>query len=124
MSRSTLTPVSYLVLGWIDRGPATPYELKRMSAHSVGYFWEFPHSQLYAEPTRLTKLGLLEEKQELTGRRRRVYSITDEGKAEAEAGKRSRIGCTSQPPRRRRYAISACSSCSFTTRSGARAWSP
>ena len=84
MSRSTLTPVSYLVLGWIDRRPATPYELKRMSAHSVGYFWEFPHSQLYAEPARLTKLGLLEEKQELTGRRRRDYSITETGRQALE----------------------------------------
>jgi len=80
MSRSTLTPVSYLVLGWIAHGPATPYDLKRMSAQSVGYFWEFPHSQLYAEPARLTELGLLEEEQELTGRRRRVYSITEEGR--------------------------------------------
>ena len=84
MSRSTLTPVSYLVLGWIAHGPATPYDLKRMSAQSVGYFWEFPHSQLYAEPARLTELGLLEEEQELTGRRRRVYSITEEGRLALE----------------------------------------
>ena len=55
-----------------------------MSAQSVGYFWEFPHSQLYAEPARLTKLGLLEEKQELTGRRRRVYSITQAGRQALE----------------------------------------
>ena len=79
MSRPTLTPVSYLVLGWTAFAPATSYDLKRMSSQSVGYFWEFPHSQLYAEPTRLTKLGLLEEKRELTGRRRRVYSITEAG---------------------------------------------
>ena len=84
MSRSTLTPVSYLVLGWLAYGPATPYDLKRMSARSVGYFWEFPHSQLYAEPTRLTKLGLLEEERELTGRRRRVYSITEPGREALE----------------------------------------
>jgi len=80
MSRPILTPVSYLVLGWISRRPATPYELKRMSAQSVGYFWEFPHSQLYAEPARLAKLGLLEAEQEQTGRRRRVYSITEAGR--------------------------------------------
>lgn len=84
MSRPTLTPVSYLVLGWLAYGPATPYDLKRRSAQSVGYFWEFPHSQLYAEPTRLTKLGLLEEKRELTGRRRRVYSITEAGRQALE----------------------------------------
>lgn len=80
MSRSSLTPVSYLVLGWLRDGPATPYELKRRVAHSVGYFWSFPHSQLYAEPTRLTELGLLEEEQEQTGRHRRIYSITEAGR--------------------------------------------
>ncbi|HEY5161013.1 MAG TPA: PadR family transcriptional regulator [Gaiellaceae bacterium] len=84
MSRSNLTPVSYLVLGWLAYGPATSYDLKRRSANSVGYFWEFPHSQLYAEPARLTKLGLLEEKRELTGRRRHVYSITDTGRQALE----------------------------------------
>jgi len=84
MSRTTLTPVSYLVLGWISFGPATPYDLKRLSARSVGYFWEFPHSQLYAEPARLTELGLLEEEHEQQGRRRRVYSITEAGRQALE----------------------------------------
>jgi DNA-binding PadR family transcriptional regulator len=79
MSRSTLTPISYLVLGWLANGPATPYDLKRRVASSVGYFWSFPHSQLYAEPARLVELGLLEEEQEQTGRHRRVYSITETG---------------------------------------------
>ncbi|MGC9974351.1 MAG: helix-turn-helix transcriptional regulator [Gaiellaceae bacterium] len=80
MSRSTLTPVSYLVLGWVAHSPATPYELKRRVAQSVGHFWEFPHSQLYAEPVRLVELGLLEEEHEEQGRRRRVYSITEAGR--------------------------------------------
>jgi len=80
MSRSSLTPVSYLVLAWLAHGPATPYDLKRRVAHSVGYFWTFPHSQLYAEPARLAELGFLEEEHEQTGRRRRVYSITETGR--------------------------------------------
>lgn len=84
MSRSTLTPVSYLVLGWTAHSPATPYDLKRRVAQSVGYFWEFPHSQLYAEPARLAELGLLEEEQEQQGRRRRVYSITEAGRRALE----------------------------------------
>lgn len=95
MSRSSLTPVSYLVLGWIAQGPATPYDLKRRVAQSVGYFWNFPHSQLYAEPARLVKLGLLEEEQEMTGRRRHVYSITDVGRQALESWLREP---TSEPP--------------------------
>jgi len=75
-----LTPVSYLVLGLIGRaGSATPYELKRWAGESIGNFWAFPHSQLYSEPARLAEAGLLEEKRESAGRRRRTYSLTDDG---------------------------------------------
>lgn len=76
-----LGPSSYLVLGFIaELGPSTPYDLKRAVARSVAYFWDFPHSQLYVEPERLAKLGLLVEEQEEHGRRRRVFSITDAGR--------------------------------------------
>jgi DNA-binding PadR family transcriptional regulator len=53
-------------------------------ASSVGYFWSFPHSQLYSEPARMAKAGLVEEKREEGGRRRRVFSITDAGRAELD----------------------------------------
>jgi DNA-binding PadR family transcriptional regulator len=72
------------VLGWIAHSPATPYDLKRKVAQSVGNFWAFPHSQLYAEPARLVELGLLEEEQEQQGRRRHVYSITEAGRRALE----------------------------------------
>jgi len=81
----TLTPTSYLVLGLVRHlGECTSYELKATVARSVGYFWSFPHSQLYAEPARLTELGLLAEARELSGRRRRRYSITDAGQTALE----------------------------------------
>jgi DNA-binding PadR family transcriptional regulator len=74
-------PVSYLVLGIVAlRGPSTPYDLKRFVQLTVGHFWPFPHTQLYAEPARLAEAGLLEETREETGRRRRYYSITDAGR--------------------------------------------
>jgi DNA-binding PadR family transcriptional regulator len=62
------------------RGPSTPYDLKRGIGHSVGYFWPFPHAQLYAEPERLEQMGLLVLQSEETGRRRKVYSLTDAGR--------------------------------------------
>ena len=78
-----LTPTSYLVLGLVaERGPQTPYELKQIVAKSLGNFWPFPHTQLYTEPGRLVSLGLLEEQREETGRRRRVFSVTDRGRKE------------------------------------------
>src|SRR5690348_14332730 len=81
MSSGRLSTTSYVVLGTIGlRGPSTPYDLKRAVGHSVGYFWSFPHAQLYSEPERLERMGLLEVETEQTGRRRKVYSITDEGR--------------------------------------------
>jgi len=69
------------VLGLIGlRGPSTPYELKSAAARSIAYFWPFPHSQLYSEPTRLAQAGLLLETRESGGRNRKVYSLTDEGR--------------------------------------------
>ena len=77
----SLTPTSHLVLGLLALlGPQTPYELKRVVSMSIGHFWAFPHSQLYAEPERLADAGLLEVDQEAGGRRRKRYAITDEGR--------------------------------------------
>ena len=77
----SLTPTSYLVLGLVARhGACTSYDMKRTVSNSIGYFWTFPHSQLYAEPARLTKLDLLSEEQESAGRKRRTYRLTEAGR--------------------------------------------
>ena len=86
MSTEKLTPTSYVVLGLVAmRGPSTSYELKRACGKSVGYFWPFPHAQLYSEPKRLLDLGLLQVQREEDGRRRQTYTITDEGMAALRA---------------------------------------
>lgn len=83
---SNLTPTSYVVLGCLALGgPATPYGLKQTVAGSIGYFWSFPHSQLYSEPERLARAGLVTEQREDRGRRRRTYAITDAGRAALKA---------------------------------------
>lgn len=77
-----LSVTSYVVLGMIAlRGPSTPYDLKRAVGRSVGYFWQFPHAQLYAEPKRLAAAGLLTLTQEHESRRRKTYSLTPAGSA-------------------------------------------
>lgn len=77
-----LTTTSYLVLGLVARlQPCTPYDLKRTVANSIEYFWAFPHSQLYAEPGRLKRAGLLRESRERGGRRRRRFQLTEAGRA-------------------------------------------
>ena len=86
-----LTATSYIVLGLLERaGEATPYELKQAIARSVGNFWSVPHSQLYSEPERLSKAGLLAERREREGRRRRVFSLTDQGRAALAAWRAER----------------------------------
>ena len=80
-----LGPTSYLVLGITAlRGPSTPYDLKRFVQLSIGHFWPFPHTQLYAEPARLAEAGLLKETREETGRRRRHYELTEAGRERLE----------------------------------------
>jgi PadR family transcriptional regulator, regulatory protein AphA len=75
-----LTHTSHLVLGMLGMfGPMTSYQLKQRVAATVGNFWFFPHSQLYAEPKRLAQLGLLREDVQPGGRRRRTYHLTPEG---------------------------------------------
>jgi len=78
---SELGPQDHVVLGLIARhGPLTPYELKTRLEESVEYFWPIPHAQLYRVPVRLAEQGLLREEAEQTGRRRRVFHLTDAGR--------------------------------------------
>ena len=76
-----LAPSSYVVLGLIaQHGPLTSYDLKQWISASIGFFWDFPHSQLYVEPARLEGQGLLRHEQEAGGRRRRIYHLTEYGR--------------------------------------------
>lgn len=80
-----LRPTSHIVLGLLSMvAEATPYDLKQMVSASVGQFWTLPHSQLYDEPARLARAGYVTEKQEATGRRRKLYRIADRGRAALE----------------------------------------
>jgi DNA-binding PadR family transcriptional regulator len=82
VSSHKLTSTSYLVLGLVVRhGPVTSYELKQRVQESLGNFWSFPHSQLYAEPERLARARFLSRKQEARGRRRRLFTVTRKGRA-------------------------------------------
>ena len=86
MTDRALTPTSYLVLGLVRHlQPCTSYDMKQLVNVSIGMFWAFPHSQLYAEPGRLADEGLLEEEQETSSRRRRLYRLTAEGAEVLEA---------------------------------------
>jgi DNA-binding PadR family transcriptional regulator len=81
MSSPRLSETSYIVLGLIAQiGPATPYDLKRLAQVSTVNFWSVPHTQLYSECERLAGEGLLSERREQSGRRRRIYKLTERGR--------------------------------------------
>jgi PadR family transcriptional regulator AphA len=85
-----LTGTSFAVLTLIELfGPSTPYDLKGALERSIENFWQVPHTTFYAEPTRLARAGLLSEQQEAGGRRRKVYSLTDAGRAALERWRES-----------------------------------
>lgn len=80
MSTPRLTTTQHLVLAVIAwRGPATPYALKDYFSRVVRFLVDVPHTLLYTEPPKLAALGLVREEREEAGRRRKTYTITDEG---------------------------------------------
>jgi DNA-binding PadR family transcriptional regulator len=81
-----LNPSSYAVMALLKvAGESTPYELKQFLERSVENFWPVPHTTFYAEPTRLAQGGFLSERQEAGGRRRKLYALTDQGRAALDA---------------------------------------
>ncbi len=81
MEDPELGPSAYVVLGLtLQHGEITPYELKQRIATSVGYFWSYSHPQIYAVARKLAAAGYLDERQEETGRRRKVYQATESGR--------------------------------------------
>src|ERR1035437_407046 len=85
MSHPRLTETSYIVLGLLEHlQPATPYDIKQLAQLSTFNFWTVPHTQIYTECARLADVGLLAEEREETGRRRRIFRLTEEGAAALE----------------------------------------
>ena len=77
-----LTSTSYALLALLDQlGEATPYEIKQAMDKSIENFWPVPHTTAYEEPARLAQGGYLSVHQEEGGRRRKTYSLTDEGRS-------------------------------------------
>ena len=85
MNETRLSDTSYAVLALVDLcGPATPYQLKQLAQVSIFHFWSIPHTQIYTECSRLADGGLLDERREETGRRRRIYRLSAAGRKALE----------------------------------------
>ncbi|HYQ79529.1 MAG TPA: helix-turn-helix transcriptional regulator [Solirubrobacterales bacterium] len=76
-----LTGTSYALLALLrEFGEMTSYDIKQAMESSIQNFWPVPHTTAYEEPARLAGAGYLSARQEEGGRRRRVYSLTEEGR--------------------------------------------
>jgi DNA-binding PadR family transcriptional regulator len=77
-----LTSTSYALLALLDQlGEATSYDIKQALDKSIQNFWPVPHTTAYEEPARLAAGGYLSVRQEAGGRRRKLYALTEEGRA-------------------------------------------
>ena len=84
--RPRLDDSAFAVLGLIAlRGPSTAYEVKRALSRITSQFWSVAHVTPYRVTAELARLGMLTAEQELGGRRRRVFSLTDEGRSALRA---------------------------------------
>lgn len=79
----TLTTTSFATLGLLAVRSWSTYELTRQIRRSLARFWPRAASKLYEEPRKLVTLGLATAETQTQGRRRRtVYTITPQGRAE------------------------------------------
>src|ERR687897_1992462 len=81
MSRTTLTPSTYAVLGLLARRPSSGYELGTRAAASIDNFWPLTRTHIYGELAKLEALGYVvgvEVAQEHLPDKR-VYSVTAQG---------------------------------------------
>src|SRR5438270_5596580 len=77
---TALNPTAASLLGYLDLGPMTGWDLDQWVANSIGNFWNVTRSQIYRELRTLTDRGYVKAGD--SGPRDRVpYAITDAGRA-------------------------------------------
>lgn len=81
--------IEYLLLGLIDRQPIHPYDLHKLliTDPELKTLWHFNQSQLYATLVKIERNGLITSEVMTHGNapKRKVYSLTPEGKQQYEA---------------------------------------
>jgi DNA-binding PadR family transcriptional regulator len=78
--------LKHALLGFLNYAPMTGYELKQHFDRSIYYFWNANLSQIYPTLNRMKEEGLLTMEVEYQEDRpnRKVYHITDAGRAELQ----------------------------------------
>lgn len=74
-----LNPTAASILGFLQQGPMTGWDLAQVVDGSIGQFWNVTRSQIYRELKTLDENGLV-DMGETGPRERRPYSTTDAGR--------------------------------------------
>lgn len=77
----------FALLGFLSTGPASGFDVAREFGDSLGWFWYASHSQIYPELRRLEEQGAVQAEAVMgaPGKQKRLYSLTDSGRAELRA---------------------------------------
>src|SRR5260370_13528811 len=76
-----LGPTAYVILGILNLGPHSGYDIKQLADLSTRHFWATSYGQIYPELKRLTESGLIKSEDASKGTRQRtLYHLTAKGK--------------------------------------------
>jgi DNA-binding PadR family transcriptional regulator len=77
-----LSKTAYVILGMLQLGKRTGYEIKSLVDVSTRFFWAASYGQIYPEFARLEEAGMIRaEPVESDTRGRKAYQLTDAGEA-------------------------------------------
>src|SRR5262245_55821734 len=81
MEIGQLSPTAYVILGMLNLGALTGYDIKGIVDRSTRFFWAASYGQIYPELNRLEAAGLVKGRLASTGgRKRKEYEITATGR--------------------------------------------
>jgi PadR family transcriptional regulator AphA len=73
--------LEHVILGWLNTGRGSGYDLVRQLDYGLGWFWTASHSQIYPLLRKMEDEGLITSESTLVGEKleKRVYTITEAG---------------------------------------------
>lgn len=79
--------LKHVILGFVDMAPLSGYDLKTMFDSSVQFYWSATHTQIYRTLDEMLREGLVsvEVVQQTERPNKKLYSITEQGRAELRA---------------------------------------
>jgi len=74
----------YALLGWLNRGPRSGYELKKLTEDHLNFFWNESYGQIYPILHSMEKEGLVvvQDRKDPGRPPKKIYTITRSGKKE------------------------------------------